>query len=431
MTFAPALASGIDLIGAALLHFIWQGVLLGAVYVALRSLCANVVTRYRLGIFMLLLLALCPALTLAWIWPQAGIAASTANGPLQQMVGTLSVAAGEMPSSWHFHRVLPWLVAIWIGGVFIIGMRSLWQWRGLLRIVEQASALPKWEARLADLCARFGLRRPVRLMVSTQALTPMLIGLFKPVILLPASMLTGFAPDQLELIIAHELGHVRRWDYLVNLIQVVIETVLFYHPVVHWISRDVRNLREECCDDMVLHVARGNPLAYARTLADLEELRQNLAAAPALSAAGGILLNRVRRIVGATQMVDPLPRNDYAWPILVVVLAMACMVWRSHVTTAIPDAGRALAGMPAHALALVSGNPTLIEPVTSVALLPVTIPPLQNTDAQATPKASHAPQAQPAQGASETLFDPVHIAQPEISVALHRRIESVSDLVRL
>ena len=162
----------------------------------------------------------------------------------------------------------------------------------------------------------------------------MLIGLIKPVILLPLSMLSGFSPHQIELIIAHELGHVRRWDYLANLVQVVIETVLFYHPVVHWISRDVRNARENCCDDLVLNLAKGNPIAYARALADLEELRHDLdVVAPALAASGGVLLARIRRIVGV-EGHDPLPRNN-TWPVLLVAAAVVCLVVRPQ--HAVPD----------------------------------------------------------------------------------------------
>src|SRR4029077_8336234 len=138
-------------------------------------------------------------------------------------------------------------------------------WRRLNWLVRHAAApLPECRDSLSKLCRRFGIRRPVRLLASLRVATPMLIGWFKPVILLPASMFTGFTPHQIELIIAHELGHIRRWDYLANLFQVIVETVLFYHPVVHWISRDVRNARESCCDDLVLALGEGSPVAYAR-----------------------------------------------------------------------------------------------------------------------------------------------------------------------
>ncbi|MEO8802648.1 MAG: M56 family metallopeptidase [Rudaea sp.] len=415
----------VDLLGSALLHFLWQGAIVGALYALLRPLCASVTARYRLGLGAMLALALCPVFTLIWLWPHSGDATAAMGGQLRQFAGTFSIVAAQVPAGWHLHSWLPWLVAIWFGGVFTIGMRSLWQWQHLLRIVKLANPVPDWESRLNNLRARFGLRRPVRLLASARALTPMLIGWFKPVILLPASMLTGFAPDQLELIIAHELGHVRRWDYLANLIQVVIETVLFYHPVVHWISRDVRNLREECCDDLVLQVARGNPLTYARALADLEQLRQELVLLPALGAGGGVLLDRVRRIVGATEMIEPLPRN-HTWPMLVAVVAMACMLWHPHADTVIPQASRVLAAIPTHALALTSGNAALVEPAAAAAAKSP-VQPAQNlpvTSIDSRTRVAVTSEVAP----PPSSIEQVRIAHPRVKIALSNHIENIGDL---
>src|SRR5690606_32608654 len=149
-----------------------------------------------------------------------------------------------------------------------------------------------FDAMLAMLRQRFGIVRSIRVLVSRHIDTPTLIGWVKPVILLPASVALGFPREQIELILAHELGHLRRYDHLVNPAQAVVETLFFYHPVVHWISRDIRNERELCCDALVLRLANGEPREYARTLAALEELRQ-LPSALALAANGGELLERV------------------------------------------------------------------------------------------------------------------------------------------
>ena len=344
----------IDALGAALLHFLWQGVAAGLLYFLIRPLCASARTRYCLGLCLLAVLALCPVLTLVWLWPAAG-SAPTPNG----VDAVAAVAAQELPH-WHARTSLPWLVALWLCGVLGIAARLLWQWRNLQVLVRGASRPgAAWELRLAYLRARFGVRRPVRLLSSAFVLTPMLVGWIKPAILLPASLLSGFPPQQVELIIAHELGHIRRWDYLANLAQVVVETVLFYHPVVHWISRDVRNAREECCDDLVLQVASGKALAYARALAGLEELRHDPRfAAPALAAGGGELLTRIRRIVGASAMAQPAPRNALL-PLLVAAM-LAFGAWRMQQHDA--DLAAALKALPAQALAVVSGNPQLIAP---------------------------------------------------------------------
>jgi TonB family protein len=366
MAFSQTFIASVDALGAVLLHFLWQGAALGLLYALLRPLCASVGARYRLGMTLLLALALSPVVTLFYVWPVAGTTVTTAS-LASTFTDSIAAVADSAASDWGLREFLPWLVAAWMCGVVVIGLRSLWHWRRLARLVRYAAPVPQWETQLVQLCGRFGLLRPVRLLASTNVATPMLIGWLKPVILLPLSMLSGFSPHQIELIIAHELGHVRRWDYLANIVQVVIETVLFYHPVVHWISRDVRDARENCCDDLVLSLAKGNPITYARALADLEELRHELhVVAPALGAGGGILLARIRRIVGA-EGHDALPRNN-AWPVLLAVAAIVCVALRPQHSISDLSApvglrqnlATALANAPAQSLAIISGNPQLV-----------------------------------------------------------------------
>ncbi|NLE37981.1 MAG: M48 family metalloprotease, partial [Pirellulaceae bacterium] len=135
----------------------------------------------------------------------------------------------------------------------------------------------------------------------------------RPIILLPAAMLTGLTPRQLEAVLAHELAHVRRHDYLVNWIQTTIETVLFYHPAVWWVSREIRQQRENCCDDLALSVC-DDRIVYARALARVAELRsaryRSAVAETAVAATGGSLLDRIRRIVGPPAEG---PTRRHAW----------------------------------------------------------------------------------------------------------------------
>ncbi len=272
-----ALVSVIDVVGWALLHFLWQGAALGLIYVALRPFCAGVAARYRLGMCVLLLMALCPLGTILLLLRASGQVESSAAISLPAMTAAISNMAQQRMPGWHFEQALPWLVALWFVGVSVIGSRAFLHWRRLSRLVRHAAApVGAVSGKPGKLCRRFGISRTIRLLASPRVGTPMLLGWLKPVILLPASMLSGFTLQQIELIIAHELGHVRRGDYLFNLAQVVIETVLFYHPAVHWISRDVRDARENCCDDLVLTLADASPAAYARALANLEELRLDI-----------------------------------------------------------------------------------------------------------------------------------------------------------
>lgn len=292
----PALAPWIDAIGWTLLHFVWQGLFIGVLYAAVRALVPQRASevRYAVGLVALALLALAPLLTLAMLWPSADAL------PGDAAIASAIAADGAVDAGTWAGRLgaaLPWLVAAWIAGVCLFAVRALLQWRCLDRIVRHwAQPQAQVDAMLAAIMARFDFRHRVRALVSERIDTPMLVGWIKPVILLPASVVLGFPRQQIELILAHELGHLRRGDHLVNLLQTVVETVLFYHPVVHWISREVRNERELCCDHLVLRTMRGEPSEYARTLAALEELRME--APLALAASGGELLERVRRIVG-------------------------------------------------------------------------------------------------------------------------------------
>jgi len=371
MALPQGLLVGIDVLGVVLLHFFWQGAIVGLAYAGLKPACSSAAARYRLGLCALAALALAPGLTAYACWPDDSMSAAADSAT----IWASTLQAGAQATAWRLQPLLPWLVGIWLFGVVAIAARSFWQWHRLMRLVQSADPAPaQWQARLHHLCERFGLRRPVRLLCSAAAATPMLLGWLRPGVLLPASMLSGFTPVQIEMIIAHELGHIRRFDYLVNLLQVAIETILFYHPVVHWISRDVRNARETCCDDLALQFAGGSRLAYARALAGLEELRLT----PALGAGGGALLARIKRIVGEAETAEPLPRN-YLLP-FVLVLALAAVTWR--VQHATPESSAAISRISAQALALISGTTFHIErPALSIAVPPPAIRPTMQRSA--------------------------------------------------
>src|SRR5688572_23991155 len=159
-----------------------------------------------------------------------------------------------------------------------------------------AAASPEWQHALARLTRRIRLSRPVRLLESSLVEVPTVIGWLRPVVLLPVSALTGLTRQQLETILAHELAHVRRHDFIVNLFQTAVETLFFYHPAVWWISSKIRMEREHCCDDLAVELC-GNPVLYARALADLEQTRFPT---PALALTGGSLLSRVRRLIAGS-----------------------------------------------------------------------------------------------------------------------------------
>ncbi len=416
-----ALLAWVDAIGWTLLHFLWQGTVLGLFYGVVRPLFPGVAARYRLGMGVLLAMLACPLVTLAYVWP-APVTQVSAALALPSLTVSADASSLGLPSL-TLEAWLPWLVAAWFVGVSAIALRAFAHWRRLSWLLRNATIpLADCTDVLAKLCRRFGISARIRLLGSMAIDTPMLVGWLRPVILLPISMLSGFTPQQIELIIAHELGHVRRWDYLANLLQVVIETVLFYHPVVHWVSRDVRDARESCCDDLVLSLAEGSPVVYASALAELEQLRHDGAlVAPALAATGGALLERIRRIVGTQSVLyDPLPRSG-GWPIVLLAALGMLAALRLHAPTSYSSP--TLLTLPG-ASAVSAAN---FSPIASSSLepAPAFTPPVTPVPVQVTPLASAAISANVASVARQTPAMPdserevpiIPLARPKITVA--------------
>ncbi|MET0412287.1 MAG: transglycosylase SLT domain-containing protein, partial [Polyangiaceae bacterium] len=166
------------------------------------------------------------------------------------------------------------------------------------RMVKRAQPIEaQWQAHVDALALRLGLRRHVALLASHEVDAPLVIGWLKPVILVPLGALTALPRYYIEALLLHELGHARRLDYLINLLQTCIEAALFYHPAVHWVSACLRAEREHCCDDLAL-ATMGDRLGYARALEAMEIWRAP-ARALALAANGGSLRGRIARIVHA------------------------------------------------------------------------------------------------------------------------------------
>lgn len=312
----------VQALGWTLLHFVWQGALVGIVFAVLRALipAGHCNARYANGLAALVLMLVFPLVTLFTIL-RAEVPAEATSPAAVAVSAVHAIAESAAPAALSaMDTALQWVVCLWIAGVLLMAYRSWYQWRSLMQIARKwAQPDAELEAALLALAGRFEFVRRIKVLVSDRIDTPILIGWFKPVILLPTAVVLGFPRQQVELILAHELGHLRRYDHMVNLAQALVETLLFYHPVVHWISREIRNEREICCDTLVLHKTSGDPREYARTLAALEELRQP-APQMALAATGGVLLERVRRILGGQRNVM---RRSARWPWLLAVAGTA------------------------------------------------------------------------------------------------------------
>ncbi len=298
-------------LGWTLVHFIWQGALVGALYACMRFVLrdSEPQSRYWLSLIALVVLAALPVFTFIHLLGSPLALPDVAG--VAQSARSLRMTPEASPFAMlreFLHPIVPWTVPAWCVGVALMALRSYASWRKTHSLTRDGAqdAPVEWQDTLVDLAMRVGVRVHVRLMIAAKVAVPCVVGWMKPVILLPPAALTGLSPTQLEMVLAHELAHIRRHDYLVNLLQLLVETLLFYHPVVRWISQDARRERELCCDDSAVH-ACGDPLHYAHALTDLADI-QAADMRLAIGLNGGDLSLRVERLIAPHHVSESAPR---------------------------------------------------------------------------------------------------------------------------
>jgi len=309
-------------LGWTLLHFLWQGLLAGLATALLLRLLQTAPARSRHLAASLGLLAClaCPVVTLTKLWPTpaSALLQTLSSGTLSHTSPERLEALPEKPRqslASTLRPALPWIVGIWFAGCLALLLRlgSGWVWLRGLRRRHSTPAPPDWQQKLNALARRMGLRCLPELKLCAAVEGPLAHGWWKPAILLPGSLLTGMAPGLLEALLAHELAHIQRQDYLANLLQCLAETLLFYHPAVWWISARIRSTREEACDDLAA-TAIGEPRRLALALAELDLFQLP---APALGAHQGDLMNRIKRLL------NPAPPRPVPVGFLGALLAAA------------------------------------------------------------------------------------------------------------
>jgi GWxTD domain-containing protein len=311
----------------ALIHFLWEGAAIAALLAAALFVFRPASARVRYGLACVALCAMlaAPAATLGILWPRiqadAGVVVRSGALPADRA----PAPAPGPPPALPLDR-LGWVAPLWMAGVLLFYLRTAASWAAAERLRRRGTipASAGWQDRLRALARRLRISRPVLMLESCLAETPAVVGYLRPAILIPAGLLTGLAPEQVEAILLHELAHIRRHDYAVNVLQTLVEGLLFYHPAVWWVSGLIRAERENCCDDAVVAVV-GDARGYAAALAELEWRRS--VGKPALAAKGGNLVQRIHRLL------EPEGPRSIAGPVLgatllVVSIAAALMAWQ-------------------------------------------------------------------------------------------------------
>src|SRR5712691_8461641 len=292
-------------LGWTLLHFVWQGAGLAALFAVACAVCRSASARYAIAVSVLALMVASPIVTFTWlyretipaVWTGAEGASTWAGTSTEKATALSSSLAPALAPRAEQSMGMLWLVEAWFLGVLILSLRTA----GGLFLIERMrrKEIKQVGQELYEGCLalqrKMGLDRMIQYCECYRLDAPAVLGWFHPVVLLPVRALTGLTEEQIEAVIAHELAHIRRLDCFVNLFQIAAETLLFYHPAVWWVSRGIRAERENCCDDEAISLC-GDAVNYARALTLMEEWRT----APVLMMAANRspLAERVVRLLG-------------------------------------------------------------------------------------------------------------------------------------
>lgn len=294
----------LEALGWTLLHFVWQGAALAALFAVVNPLCRRSTTRYALAAVTLVVMMTVPVATFIVLRQQTRPpvsfavreASASAGKPAQERAVAAPRSAPGRETFPHPLGLL-WCVEGWFLGVALLSLRTAGGWLLLerMRRKEIKPVARELYERCVALQKRMGLDGVIFYCQCLRLEAPAVLGWFRPVVLLPARALTGLTEEQIEAVVAHELAHIRRLDCFVNLFQIGVETLLFYHPAVWWVSQQIRTERENCCDDEAMAIG-GDAVKYARALALMEEWRTT----PSLMMAAnrGSLSQRVVRLLG-------------------------------------------------------------------------------------------------------------------------------------
>ena len=325
-------------LGWTVVHSIWQGIVIASIMaiilMSVKSLSAN--ARYWIANGSLLLMLVSSISTFAWMTrsiaaEKDGLLSLSQNADLLRGGNDLSQYVDNQGFIYNilsfFNEHISLIVIIWLIGVLFFTLRLM---GGLMyiEILKNRHLTPlsiEWQSRMNLYKNRLKIQRAVELCESALVAVPMVIGWLKPIILLPIGTVNNMSPAQVEAILAHELAHIGGRDYILNIIQTIVEILFYYHPAVWWISANIRAERENRCDDIAVRLC-GNSLTYAKALLALQEMQhQNIRTyGLAMTFSGqrkGFLLKRVKRILNQPQNRSNIMEKFAATGLLLAVVA--------------------------------------------------------------------------------------------------------------
>jgi len=324
-------SSIVQSLGWALLHSIWQAFLIFVVISLLLRVVKTSSWRYRINLAGLSLIVLLSISTFIYLQSvTAGVPITSSAHAVREHAVPVNVWHADFSQTTTLKGVLQSnmniIVVCWIIGTVLFSLRVAGGGLYVSMLRRNAIVITGlWSSRLAALTNQFSIQRIITLAESVKVQTPIVLGYLKPIIILPAGMLSGLSSEQVEMILLHELMHIKRHDYLVNIGQMIVESVLFFNPFVWMLSEEIRKEREHCCDDAVVH-HHPNALAYATTLVQLEAARiSRIEPALGLAQNKKQLLNRIQRLM--ENSVKNYSARSRVVPAVLLVIGLICASW--------------------------------------------------------------------------------------------------------
>jgi TonB family protein len=326
----------INALALTLLHFLWQGCVIALIlYLALSVISKQQSElRYVISLAAMGFSITVPIATFLWLYQPVNLLSTSNLSPsLIERLQQQTEAATDSVLIWlDWHVLLSATSVLWIVGVLYLSIHLILELFTVYKLPKRDVIEPEQDVAniFARLVQHLQVNRFTKLLISLKAEVPMVIGFIKPVVLVPFSMASGLTAPQLEMLLAHELAHVKRHDYLINFLQTLASILLFFHPLIKWISLQIRIEREYCCDDIAVQTC-GNAKAYAMALTDAESIRSQHIPQLAMSAIGGDLKGRVLRMIDHTDCANKYSRSWHSMLLAsLVAISMALMLFSAH-----------------------------------------------------------------------------------------------------